>query len=178
MRVEEVKTGEVVGEAEVNVLSAVLVGQASTGGSGRSAAPAALDMLDAPQKLYAPRTPFVPGRLEAPERLSAPGRLDAAHVLFVPGRPDVAHRLVFLGKPAALGTFVAPQRLFAPHKFVSLCIFSPERPAVPADHGKVVVPRRLVAPHKPASPYTLVAPQTLVFPGRLVAPGMPLALVW
>lgn len=172
VRVEEVKTGEVVGEAEVNVLSAALVGPAWTGGSGRSAAPAALDMLDTPQKLCAPRTPFAPGRLGAPGTLSVPCRLDAAPVLFVPGRPDVAHRPVFLGKPAALGTFDAPQRLFAPRKlsalrkFASLCIFSPERPAVPADHGRVVVPRRPCAPHKPASPYILVAP------------GMLLALVW
>ena len=51
------------GEAEVNGISAVLAGQASTGGSGRSAASVALDKLVAPRRLDAPRKLFVPDRL-------------------------------------------------------------------------------------------------------------------
>lgn len=139
-REEEVRTEE----EEVNGLSAALAGQASSGGSGRSAVAVALDTLAAPyrlvapHRLFAPHRPFVPGRLEAPRMLFAPCRLeaprmlfvpcrlDAVHMLFAPGRLDAARTLVFLGRPVALGTTVALQKLFAPrmpsalHKPVSL----------------------------------------------------------
>lgn len=109
-REEEVRTEE----EEVNGLSAALAGQASSGGSGRSAAAVALDTLAAPY------------RLVAPHRLFAPCRLEAPRMLFVPCRLDAARTLVFLGRPVALGTTVALQKLFAPrmpsalHKPVSL----------------------------------------------------------
>lgn len=59
----EARTGVVVEEEEVNEPCVVLAEQASTGGSGRSAA--SLDMLDVPHKLDAPRRLFAPGRLVA-----------------------------------------------------------------------------------------------------------------
>lgn len=108
----EVRTGAFAEEGVVSGTSAGWAGQASSGGSGRSA----LDMLVAPRKLDAPRRLFAPDRPEAPQMLFAPCRLDVAHRLFVPGRLDAAHTLVFLGKLVALGTFVALQKLFAPHR--------------------------------------------------------------
>lgn len=108
----EVRTGAFAEEGVVSGPSAAWAGQASSGGSGRSA----LDMLAAPRKLDAPRRLFAPDRPEAPQVLFVLCRLDAAHRLFVPGRLDAAHTLAFLGKLVALGTFVALQKLFAPHR--------------------------------------------------------------
>lgn len=58
-----VRTGEAVGEAEVNGISAALAGQAWTDGSGRPAASVALDMLVAPHRLDPPRKSFARDKL-------------------------------------------------------------------------------------------------------------------
>lgn len=114
-------------EEVVNGLSAVLAGLASSGGSGRSAATVALDMLVAPYRPVAPRKLFAPHKLYAPRRLFVPGRLEApqmlfaaVHTLFAPGRLDAVRMLAFLGRLVALGTSVAPQKLFVPRMLSAL----------------------------------------------------------